>query len=266
MYILFDIGATNMRFARSDDLVSFKNPIIKPNPKKYLDAMVTIKEVINELAGKEEIKAICGGIAGVFDEEKGILLFSPNMTDWVNKPLAKDIFRITGVNPKIFNDAQLSGLGESVFGAGHGKSIVAYITASTGIGGSLTINGKIQNHKYSFEPGHQIIDYKEGTTLHDLAAGRLLEETYGKRPEDLPKSVWEKVAKILAIGLHNSIIHWSPEIVVVGGSLMHKISTEDLRSYLKKSLTMYPEIPEIVCSKLGDLNGLFGAMAFLKRR
>lgn len=263
MYILFDIGASQIRFARSDNLRDFGTPIIRPNSGKYMDAIVLIKEIVDKLAGKDEIKAVCGGVAGVLDEVFGKLIFSPNMTDWVGKPLVHDLQRITGVRPTIFNDAQVGGLGEAIFGGGHGHKTVAYVTASTGIGGSVTVDGKIKSHKYSFEPGHQIIDYKDGTTLSDLIAGRKLEEIHGKKPEDLSDKIWEEVSRVLAIGLHNSIVHWSPDIVVIGGGLMHRVKIGDLKSYLKKSLTMYPEIPEIVEAKLGDLNGIYGAMAYL---
>lgn len=267
MYIVFDIGGSKIRFARSDDLRSFSEPIIKENPHKYTDAIVLIKEMIDQLAGRESIKGIAGGVAGIIDPETGNLVFAPNMKDWVGKPLTNDIKRITGVMPKIFNDTQVGGLGEAVFGAGTDERAVAYITASTGIGGSITVDKKIQAHKYSFEPGHQIIDYKNGTTLESLIGGRQLEEKYSKKPQDLDQNIWNEVTKILAIGLHNSFVHWSPDILVVGGSLMHKIRIEDLRSYLKKSLDgMYPDNLKIAQSKLGDLNGLYGAMAYLRDR
>lgn len=266
MYILFDIGASNIRFARSDDLRSFDEPLVEKNPHDYMESMVIIKEMVDKLSDGDEIKGIAGGVAGVIDPETENLVFSPNMKDWEGKPLVNDLKRITGKTPIIFNDTQVSGLGEAIYGAGADYRVVAYVTASTGIGGSVTVDKKIKAHKYSFEPGHQIIDYKNGTTLHNLIAGRELEEKYNKHPSDLDQKTWDEITKIFAIGLHNSIIHWSPEIIVVGGSLMHKISIEDLRSYLKKSLTMYPEPPKIVCSGLGDFNGIYGAMAYLRDR
>lgn len=266
MYILFDIGASKIRFARSDDLRSFDEPLVEKNPQDYMEAMVIIKGMVDKLSQGGEIEGIAGGVAGVVDPLTNNLVFSPNMKDWEGRPLVNDLKRIAGKTPTVFNDTQVSGLGEAVYGAGADYRVVAYITASTGIGGSITVDKEIKAHKYSFEPGHQIIDYKNGITLHSLIAGRELEEKYNKHPSTLDQKIWDEITKTLAIGLHNSIIHWSPEVIVIGGSLMHKISIEDLRSYLKKSLTMYPEAPEIVTSSLGDFNGIYGAMAYLRDR
>jgi len=266
MYILFDIGASKMRFARSDDLQSFGNPIIKKNPRNYMEAMVTIREIVDELSNGKTITAMAGGISGVFDIDKEQLTFSPNMTDWVGKSLVGDLKRMTGIKPQIFNDTQMGGLGEAVYGSGTGQHVVAYITASTGIGGSVIVDGKINSHKYSFEPGHQIIDYKDGATLEELIGGKNLEERFNKKPEDLDSKIWEEITRILSVGLYNTILHWAPDIVVIGGSLMHKVEIKDVRSNIKQILSAYPEVPEVVCSKLGDLNGLYGAMAYLQSK
>ena len=143
MYILFDIGATNIRFARSKDLRTFESLIVTPNTNDYMSDMVTIKNMVDEISEGQEITGVAGGVAGMFDKEKGVLIESPNMKSWVGKPLSEDLRRFIGKKPIIVNDADCSGLGEAVFGAGYGYRVVAYMTVSTGIGGSLIINNQI---------------------------------------------------------------------------------------------------------------------------
>ena len=40
------------------------------------------------------------------------------------------------------NDANVAGLAEALVGAGKDKSVVYYVTISTGIGGALIVDGK----------------------------------------------------------------------------------------------------------------------------
>jgi glucokinase len=264
MYILFDIGATNMRFALSKDLNSFDEPVVIPNSRRYEDDMVAIKETIDKMSHGKHIKGMAGGIAGTFDMETGILLGAPNMPSWVGKPLLSDLQRMTGLRPIIINDADLAGLGEAIYGAGHGYHAVAYMTVSTGIGGGLIIDGKPLPVRFSPEPGWQILNYETKETLHELAAGKDLEAKHGMKPKELPAEVYQEVSHHLAVGIYNMILFWSPDIVVMGGSQMRDISIEDLNGYVKALKADNIQIPEIVPAKLAGQNGLFGAMALLK--
>lgn len=267
MYILFDIGATNMRFAVSKDLRHFTDVTVVPNSRRYIDDIVAIQTVINQLTKGEKVQGMAGGIAGTFDAERGVLLRSPNMQDWINKPLAKDLHRISGVRPIIINDADVAGIGEAVYGAGHGYRVVAYMTISTGIGGALIIDGKPLAVNYSPEPGWQIIDADTKETLHQRAAGKDLEEKYNTKPKDLSPEVYQEVSHHLAVGIYNAILFWSPDIFVLGGSQMRDISVEDLNEYVSAlSNNKNVPLPEIVHAKLGSENGLFGALELLRNK
>lgn len=261
MYILFDIGATNIRFARSTDLLSFEEPVIIKNTRRYEEDIVNIKAVVEDLSKGHKIKGIAGGVAGTFDKEKGVLLRAPNMKTWVNKPLAYDLQRMTGIKAHIINDADLAGIGEANFGSGRGFNAVAYMTVSTGVGGSLIIDGKPLGVKYSPEPGWQIINSDTKESLHELIAGRDLELKYGISPKDLPSEIYQEVSQNLAIGIYNAMLFWSPDVFVLGGSQMKDISIEDLNSYIEAINDNDIQVCKIVLSNLGSNNGLYGAMA-----
>jgi len=265
MYIVFDIGATHMRFASSDDLLQFDKPVIVDTPQKFDEAMDKIYDIVAELAEHTEIVGIAGGVAGVLDSKKTTLNRAPNIPDWEGKPLRSRLMDATGVIPHIYNDADMAGLGEAAYGAGKGRSIIMYITVSTGLGGGLIVDKQIAPHHIGFEPGFQIIDHETKETLHDFIAGHDLEAAHGKPAKDIndPK-VWECIFDKLTIGLHNSIIHWSPEIVVIGGSMIHRFKIEDVSKRVNELMTIFTEVPEFALAELGDHNGLYGALAHLQ--
>jgi len=61
-------------------------------------------------------------------------------------------------------------------------------------------------------------------------------------------------------------LHWSPDIIVLGGGLIigEVISIDSARKYLSEIMKVFPEIPEIKKAELGDMGGLYGVLAFLK--
>ena len=78
-------------------------------------------------------------------------------------------------------------------------------------------------------------------------------------------AAWKAEAKYLALGLYDTIVHWSPELVVLGGPMMRDISIADVQSELAKLPPVYGEWPPFVHAKLGDDGGLHGAMALSKQ-
>jgi N-acylmannosamine kinase len=58
-------------------------------------------------------------------------------------PLAKNIGSATGKTPVVINDAQAAAWGEYCFGAGRGSRSFMFVTASTGVGGGLVVNGNL---------------------------------------------------------------------------------------------------------------------------
>ena len=274
MYILFDIGGTKTRIAGSPDLKSFTDPVIFETPEKYSDGIAKIKEVVQEISGGKKIKKIAGGIAGPVGRRKSSLIKAPNLSDWVYKPLQSDLEDCFKAKVLIENDAAMAGLGEANFGAGKGFRIVVYITVSTGCGGARIVNGEIDEYAIGFEPGHQIIDADytyfsdaDGIYLNDIISGNGILKRTGKRPEEIEdETFWEKVTEALVYGLNNTIVHWSPDVLVLGGSIINfnKIEIQNIEGKLKRLIKIYPELPLIKKGELVDSAGLYGAMAYLR--
>ncbi len=267
MIVVFDIGGSRTRVGISKDGENISGePIIFNTPDYYKQGVIEIQNAIKELVGNNKVDVICGGIAGAANEEH-ILTWSPNLKGWVGANLIFELKRIfLDAEVYVGNDTELIGLGEAKRGAGKGFSIVAYITVSTGVGGAKIVDGKIDKRVYGFEPGHQIMDYQTGLTLEKLVGGRGISEKYGIEPKKITdQKVWREAERVLAMGIHNTILHWSPEVIVFGGPMMRDIKIAGVRSNLVKLPEVFAKIPEMKMFELGDHAGLIGALEYLKQ-
>ncbi|PIR88635.1 MAG: hypothetical protein COU09_01480 [Candidatus Harrisonbacteria bacterium CG10_big_fil_rev_8_21_14_0_10_44_23] len=275
MKILFDIGGTNTRLAISPNGRRIEEIIMWPTPKDYVDGFGLIRENILGLSEEKRIKSISGCLAGPLSPEKDMLIGGPNLEGWIARPIGKDLERSFRCPVNLENDAALAALGEAHYGAGKPKGIMAYITIGTGVGGARVIDGKIDKFSVGFEPGHQVIDVdrlalntSEHGTLEELIGGRAIETRYGDKPWHLDKSEWEKFSRWLAAGLNNVMVMWSPELIVLGGSMITKktgFTIHQLEKDLRQMLKIFPDLPKLKKSELGDLAGLYGALQVLRK-
>lgn len=158
-----------------------------------------------------------------------------------------------------------------------GYGIVVYITVSTGVGGVRIIDNYIDKRAYGFEPGHQIIDIdntvcpecKSGE-LEDLVSGTAMTYRFGVKAYEIKdQNLWdEELPRLLAYGLHNTILHWSPDVVVLGGSMIvgdPAINVEQTNEHLRNISKIFPELPAVKKAELGDFGGIHGALAFVRQ-
>jgi len=269
MYIFFDIGGTKMRVAASRDGEKIEEPRVVPTPQNYREGVEALCTITRELTGAAKIDAVYGGVAGPFDKDRSMALAAPNLPEWAQKPLKRDIEQALSTTVMLENDSALAALGEANFGAGRGYEIVAYMGVGTGIGGARIVGGRIDKNAIGFEIGHQIIS-EGGKRLHEYISGRTIQETYQKLPSEITdKEIWEHGARILAIGVHNMLVHWSPNVVVLGGSLVNDewgMRVGQVREQVKNIVKIYPNIPEIKPATLKDYAGLYGALALLRQK
>ena len=268
MFLLFDVGGTKTRVVLGDDGGIKDKAVIIPTPTDFDQCLAQIVDTARSLAQGEKITRVVGGLAGALDRDHTMLVAGSNISPWIGKPVKRLLEEALHAPVVLENDAALAGLGEAIIGAGKDYAIVGYMTISTGVGGARITNKTIDAHVFGFEPGYQIVD-ADGSlctrcTKRNLEAhisGRGIEDHYGKKPEDIhDKNVWEGIACALGVGLTNTILHWSPDIMVLGGSVMKDISIERVREVVREFLHVYPEIPALERAQLGDIGGLEGAL------
>lgn len=283
MYIVIDIGGTKTRIGRCDDLDQSVEIIEKfSTPDTAEEGMGQILSCITAL--QADIAGVSIGIAGVVDRKKKVLLTSPNLPGWTEQPL--DGFfagTVAAEDVLVANDTDLGGLGEAVGGAGESEGITAYLTVGTGVGGTRIVDGRMDPARYGFEPGHQIIDLSdflniEGNQppegfvpghLEYYVSGHIIEKNTGKDPVDvMDEALWAAFQDRLVAALNNVIVMWSPDVVVLGGSMIIRnefLSFAYMQKALEKKLEIFPEVPTLQRAILQDDAGLVGAREFLRQ-
>lgn len=266
MIIVCDIGGTKARIGMSKDGRSLSSaPVVIETPATFKRGIHTLTSTIEKISGGQKIEAIVIAIAGVLSYDKSYLMKSFHLSGWVNEPLAKTLSDYFNTKVLLVNDAALAGLGEAVFGAGKGHKIVVYMTISTGVGGVKIVDGKIEETTIGFEPGYQIIDWQNNLSLEDLASGYSLQNKYKQHPKELVNTeVWGEVEKALSVGIHNMIVLWSPDIVILGGSMSNDLDPEKLKKMVISKMKIFPSVSEIVKGNLlKDEAALLGGLVYL---
>lgn len=269
MFIVADIGGTKMRVAASTDLEKFDEPLIVDTPPDYESGLAVLLQAIRERSAGEGITGVCMGVPGSIAKDRRSTLNRKNLAGWSTKPIVDDIERAVSAPVTLENDAALVGLGEAVFGAGVGAPIVAYLTVSTGVNGVRIVDGKIDRSAMGFEIGGQYIPSSAEFTFENLVSGKAIQEKYGKPPRELGTDtpVWEDLAHITAFAVNNTLLHWSPDRVVFGGSMFNEIGikVDRVREHVAAIMKEFPELPKFMHSSLGDVGGLYGGLARLKQ-
>ena len=276
-FILFDIGGTKTRVAVSSDGTTLAEVVRFHTP---IDPNEGVKKIIETIAAfnlPSEVSIISGGIRGVLSEERVGIVHDDVLDGWVGFDVTAALQKSYDVPVHLENDAALAGLGEAHFGAGVGVDLVVYHTVSTGVGGVRISNGVIDAASAGFEPGHQVLDIDRTIlgedivpTLENLVSGTAVERRLGIKPYDIPQEdvIWEELAGYLAQGLRNTILYWSPEAIILGGSMIigdPKIPIEVIRKSTVEVLDSFVECPFITTASLGDEAGLYGALALIRQ-
>jgi len=267
MYIGIDIGGTHTRVVVGENGKYFAKRDFPTNELE--ETLSQIKQSISNLDAFKA-KAIGVAVAGPVDHQKQILYHPPNLpSSWRGKNVSNIFTDKIGIKTFIGHDASVAALGEAIYGAGKDKNPVLYYTVSTGIGSGLVVNGNIYHGIFNPEAGHQIFS-REGEPcdcgqlgdLESLASGKSLQKKTGKEPIEVEGSdTWREAMEWIAIGVANSILHFSPEIVVIGGGMTKnkEIFFAPINEALKKYLKFTPPVP-VVPSGLGQDSSLIGAL------
>ncbi len=270
MHVIIDIGGTKTRLAGSRVLAKFGAPRIFDTPRDYATALARIVEAVESVGEGELIEKVAIGAPGVISRDRRRLIYAPNLPSWDGAAIADDVERALGARVTLENDTALVGLGEATAGAGNGSAILAYITISTGVNGVRIVDGDIDRATYGFEIGEQYLGADAtARTFEQLVSGRAISERFGAHPRELGKDhpVWEELSQITARALHNTIAYWSPERIVIGGSMMNEIGIpiDRVGAHLEALPRKNPALPEIIHAALGDVGGLWGGLARLRK-
>lgn len=223
------------------------------------------------------------GVPGMVDSD-GTVLFAPNL-GWEMVPLRQLLEDEVGVPVTIDNEANAGAQGELRFGAGRDAQHLLYISAGSGIGSGIIINGELYKgaRGYAGETGHMTIEadgkacscgnrgcwelYASEKTYDSLNASLPSRRTselvkYAEQGHDHTIAHFENIGRYLGVGIINLVNGFNPQSVVIGGPL------SDAREWIqdtieqvvsKRTLPYHRERMEIRFAELGSRSTVIGA-------
>ena len=305
-YVGIDLGGTNTKIG----LLNIEGDILKSSIIKTLSSegvdktMERIWGVIQELAKEtninvEDIQGIGMGIPGPV-EEQSIVAFFANFPWGTNVNIKEKLEKITGIETKLDNDANIIALGEAKYGAAKGSKSSVTVALGTGIGGGIYVNGMlISGFKGAGgEIGHMKI-VKEGrlcgcgqrgcfeayasatglireavsrltvnkqnllyTMIEGNIAGLEAKDIFdaAKEGDVFSLDLVDYEAEYLAMGIANILNIINPETIVLGGGVA--LAGDILLNPLRKKLEKYA-LP-VTLEDLKIVQGILGNEAGIK--
>lgn len=266
VFAVFDIGGTKMRVAKVEG-EELKDIRIEPTPKNPQEGIAQLISLIQNVSKGEALLGVSGCIAGKIGED-GVISDARNLPQWETISLADKLTEALRVPAFVSEDVTFAGLGETHFGAGKNAQTVAYITVSTGVGGARISQGEIDTAASDFRVGRIEV---EGGDLEGTVSGTAVKNRFGIEPKDFESlSERKKLADILASGLQQVVSKWSPDTIVLGGSMIvgaNAIPLDEVEVALGfgRHNASVP-LPQIKKAELGDLGGLYGALVYIKQK
>lgn len=291
-----DIGGTKLAVGmvtESGQVVSRKES--PTDAASYANGLATIDGLLREtaqLAGAE-ITGIGIGSTGPVDPFTGKFGEVDFLPGWRGQNPVEDLARLFHVKVALENDADAAALAEAGWGAGKKKSRLIYVTVGTGIGGGFVFDGRLYRGVGGAHPelGHQVIDpagplcscgfrgcweslaagpamvaWLEANAPDDypyrghLTAKRICE--LARQDDALARQAVEREASYLGIGLANLINLFTPDVIVLSGSVMKSalLFLEGIRKVICRGCRFVPfEKTELALASLGEDANLIGA-------
>ena len=271
-----DLGGTNVKYALIDSKGVFHFDGILPSMAE-VSAEAVIGQLAEAVSQVKKVAALNGidlkgvgiGTPGIVDETGRIVVGgAENIRGWENIALAGRLEEISGLPVRMGNDANLMGLGETVFGAGRGASDVVFITVGTGIGGAVVIGGKLfagyagrgteLGHVPLIADGEKCACGSVGCLEHYASASALVRRFCDR--------MLDEHCDFLGHGIAGFINIFSPQRVVIGGGISQAgefYISKVRETAMKYAMRDCAVNTEIVAAELGNRAGCLGAASLV---
>ena len=291
-----DIGGTKIAVGMVDDqgtvLAKTQTPT---DPERYSVSVEEVTRMLREMAREAgaEISGIGIGSTGPVDPIRGEFGDVDFLPGWRGKNPVNDLARIFNVRVALENDGDAAALAEAGWGAGRDRKRLIYVTIGTGIGGGMIFDGQLYRGVDGAHPemGHQVIDLAGPSCScglrgcwEALAAGPAMAALFkAQAPADYPnresitarricelaqqgdaiaRKATDQEADYLAIGLANLINLFTPDAIVLSGSVMKSagLFMDRIRAVIRSGCRFVPaEKTDLTLASLGDDTNLIGA-------
>ena len=142
----FDIGGTKTAAVLGTEAgVILARAEAPTPPESFEGAFTQMIATADRLLETENIQpqAVSAAVGGPLDIERGIIYAPPHLPAWVNAPLKERLAEHYRLPVYIEHDGNAGALAEWYFGAGRGTQNMIYLTAGTGLGAGIILNGRI---------------------------------------------------------------------------------------------------------------------------
>jgi len=230
-----------------------------PTPRNYQRGIQVFAAAAHQLCDGRAIDRAIVAVPGILDNDRRIMTGSPHLRTWIGRSIARDLESALHTRVQLENDADLAAVGEAIYGAGRSFRVVGYIAIGTGIGGALVVDKKLVRGRTTFEPGHMLVEPNKD--WESCLGGKQLQRRFGSEWKRWTRTNWNWAEQKLAIGLVNVVNMWSPDIIVVSGSVgQHKhLRLNVVQHSVRRQLQTIRTCPPIRRGTLHDLAGLRGA-------
>jgi glucokinase len=305
-----DLGGTNIRAAVFDDGMEILGRSERPT-----QAQDGADEVIRRIAAcvrealerssvaTEEVAGVGVGAAGLTDWRTGAVVLASNL-GWRDVPLKERLEQeLDGLRVEVDKDTNVAALAEARLGAGREFRHFLYVTAGTGIGGGLILDGTLYRGATggAGDIGHVVVDpdgplcgcgdhgcvevFSSGAGMvnraREMLAGVEGVASTAMTVEELtPQTIFEAAGagdavaarvvgtagRALGLALADYVNINNPEAIVLGGGVVRagRAYTEPVEHELRRrALPALGEIVKLVPPGLGDDVGVTGAALLL---
>jgi glucokinase len=291
-----DIGGTKIAVGMVDDKGKVLSRMESPtDPNRYSDGIELIAHMLRRTAQRAggQVTGIGIGSTGPVDPMRGEFGDVDFLPGWRGKSPVKDLAQVFSVQVALENDADAAALAEAGWGAGRNRTRLIYVTVGTGIGGGIILDGKLYRGVDGAHPeiGHHVIDpagpqctcgfrgcweslaagpAMVGWLQHNAPAGyphgdgitakRICE--LAREGDKVAVQAVETEAYYLGLGLANLINLFTPDAIVLSGSVMKSadLMMERMRTLIRSGCRFVPaNKTELAMASLGDDTNLIGA-------
>jgi glucokinase len=291
-----DIGGTKIAVGMVDDsgkvLARTQSPT---DPQHYNAGLQLIADMLRETAAKSgaKISGIGIGSTGPVDPLRGEFGDVDFLPGWRGKNPVKDLAQMFHVRVALENDGDAAALAEAGWGAGQNRTRLIYVTVGTGIGGGMVFDGKLYRGVDGAHPevGHHVIDpagpecscgfrgcweslaagpamaawleahapggypHREGITAKKICE-------LAQQKDAVALQAVEHEAYYLGLGLANLINLFTPDAIVLSGSVMKSapLFLDRIREVIRRGCRFVPAgKTQLTLASLGDDTNLIGA-------
>jgi glucokinase len=265
------------------------------NPNDYARSIEAISRMLRETALEAgvEVTGIGIGSTGPVDPIKGEFGDVDFLPGWRGKSPVRDLERTFNVRAALENDGDAAALGEAGWGAGRNRSRLIYVTVGTGIGGGIILDGQLYRGVDGAHPevGHQVIDPAGPQCTcgfhgcwESLATGPAMVAWFERNAsgdsrqrdgitakricelaaagDELARRAVEHESYYLGLGLANLINLFTPDAIVLSGSVMKSapLFLDRIREVIRSGCRFVPaDKAELMLASLGEDANLIGA-------